>query len=112
MNLAMDRAQLLPLMWRRLQHWWITGVFELPEAAQAEVSGSSMLPVYGPSGSLSPELERAIALVRAVDAGGLPLSPLLVNRIGRAVGLEVSSAAPMDETVERIRQQLLVMAEV
>lgn len=50
-----------------------------------------------------------MALIRAIDAGGVPLNPMRVNDIGRKLGLEVPSSAPMDETIERIRQQLLAM---
>ena len=54
----------------------------------------------------SPEVTQARALIDAVDAGGVPLNPAKVNHIGRALGLEVSSKAPVDETIERIRQAL------
>lgn len=54
----------------------------------------------------SPEVRRARELVAAVDRGGLPLNPLIVNQVARALGLEVSSRAPIDHTVERIRQAL------
>jgi hypothetical protein len=54
---------------------------------------------------LTPE-QRARDLVRAVDAGGLPLNPARVNDIARQLGLEVSSRAPMEKTIERIRQAL------
>lgn len=50
--------------------------------------------------------QQALALVRAVDAGGLPLHPARVNQIARQLGLEVSSAAPVDQTVARIRAAL------
>ncbi len=53
------------------------------------------------------ELRRARDLIRAVDAGGLPLNPAIVNQIGRGLGLEVSSKAPIDQTIERIRQALI-----
>ncbi len=53
--------------------------------------------------SVAPELEQARALVRAIDAGGMPLNPARVNQIGRALGLEVSPKAPVEETIERIR---------
>jgi len=53
----------------------------------------------------SPE-QRAKDLITAVDAGGLPLHPARVNDIARQLGLEVSSRAPMPETIERIRQAL------
>lgn len=52
------------------------------------------------------EVRRAHALVAAVDAGGLPLNPALVNRVARGLGLEVSRHASMDQTVERIRAAL------
>ena len=54
-----------------------------------------------------PELQRARELLAAIDAGGIPLNPAIVNRIARGLGLEVSPAAPMDETVERIRQAVV-----
>jgi hypothetical protein len=59
----------------------------------------------------SPEMERGVALIRAIDAGGVPLNPMRVNDIGRKLGLEVLGSAPMDETIERIRQQLLAMSQ-
>ncbi len=49
---------------------------------------------------------RAQALIAAVDAGGLPLHPARVNDIARRLGLEVSTRAPVEETIERIRQAL------
>jgi len=58
----------------------------------------------------SPEMERGVALIRAIDAGGVPLNPMRVNDIGRKLGLEVLGSAPMDETIERIRQRLLADA--
>lgn len=54
----------------------------------------------------SPEVTQARALIDAVDAGGVPLNPAKVNQIGRALGLDVSSKAPVEETIERIRQAL------
>ena len=53
-----------------------------------------------------PEVQQARALIAAIDAGGLPLNPAKVNHIGRALGLDVSSKAPVEETIERIRQAL------
>ena len=50
--------------------------------------------------------QRARDLVRAIDAGGLPLNPAVVNHIARELGLEVSVHAPMAQTVERIRKAL------
>lgn len=54
-----------------------------------------------------PEVTQARALVAAIDAGGLPLNPARVNAVARALGLEVSSRAPVVQTVERIRAALL-----
>lgn len=53
----------------------------------------------------SPE-QRAKDLIAAIDAGGLPLNPARVNDIARQLGLEVSTKAPMPQTIERIRQAL------
>ncbi len=54
----------------------------------------------------SPERQRALALVAAIDAGGLPLNPARVNDIARQLGLEVSRHAPVEHTVARIRAAL------
>lgn len=71
-----------PGIWDRLRSW---------------LDGSSHWPV---------ELRQAHELIKAVDAGGLPLNPAKVNQIGRALGLEVSTKAPVEETIERIREAL------
>ena len=52
---------------------------------------------------LSPELQRGKELLAAIDAGGIPLNPAIVNQIARNLGLEVSRDAPMEETIPRIR---------
>lgn len=52
------------------------------------------------------ERQRALDLVAAVDAGGLPLNPARVNAIARSLGLEVSTRAPVEDTIARIRQAL------
>ena len=54
----------------------------------------------------STERQQAQALVDAVDAGGLPLHPARVNQIARQLGLEVSSRAPVEQTIARIRAAL------
>ena len=69
----------------------------LPQPAQA---------TPGPQPAPTPE-QRAKNLIAAIDAGGLPLNPARVNDIARQLGLEVSSSAPMEHTIERIRQLLL-----
>jgi hypothetical protein len=51
-------------------------------------------------------LQRAKDLIAAIDQGGIPLNPMIVNRIGRDLGLEVLPSAPMAETIERIRVHL------
>lgn len=52
------------------------------------------------------EVRNARALIAAIDRGGVPLNPAKVNVIARQLGLEVSSRAPMDETILRIREAL------
>ena len=50
--------------------------------------------------------QRAVDLIAAVDAGGLPLNPARVNDIARQLGLEVSAKAPVEDTIGRIRAAL------
>ena len=57
----------------------------------------------GARAKLAPELQRGIELLKAIDAGGIPLNPAIVNRIARNLGLEVSASAPVEETIARIR---------
>jgi hypothetical protein len=49
---------------------------------------------------------RARQLIEAIDRGGIPLNAAKVNAIARALGLEVSPRARLEETVQRIRQAL------
>ena len=56
----------------------------------------------------SPELQRAQALIAAVDAGGIPLHPAKVNQIARELGLAVSREEPVEATIARIRVRLTV----
>lgn len=60
----------------------------------------------GPSRPAPPltDVQQARALLAAVDAGGIPLHPGKVNAIARAMGLDVSNKAPVDETIARIRE--------
>ena len=53
---------------------------------------------------------RALDLIKAVDAGGLPLNPARVNAIARSLGLDVSTRAPVQETIQRIRTALFRMS--
>jgi hypothetical protein len=50
--------------------------------------------------------QRALDLIAAIDAGGLPLNPARVNDIARSLGLEVSSRARVEQTIARIRAAL------
>jgi hypothetical protein len=50
--------------------------------------------------------QRAKDLIDAIDAGGLPLNPFIVNDIGRQLGLDVATDAPMMDTIARIRKTL------
>jgi hypothetical protein len=50
--------------------------------------------------------QRAQDLIAAIDAGGLPLNPFIVNDIGRQLGLEVATDAPMKDTITSIRKSL------
>jgi hypothetical protein len=52
------------------------------------------------------EIAQARALIRAIDAGGVPLNPVRVNAIARALGLEVSGKARVEDTIARIRAAL------
>jgi hypothetical protein len=45
-------------------------------------------------------------LIKAIDAGGIPLNASIVNNIARQLGLEVSIHAPMEATIMRIREML------
>ena len=50
--------------------------------------------------------QHAINLIAAVDAGGIPLNAARVNAIARALGLEVSRHARVEDTIKRIRAVL------
>jgi hypothetical protein len=55
---------------------------------------------------LSPAQGQAVALIRAIDAGGLPLHPGRVNQIAGNLGMAVSKTEPVGDTVTRIRAHL------
>ena len=61
---------------------------------------------FGLAPDLPPEIRQARDLIAAVDRGGIPLNPARVNAIARNLGLEVSSRAPVEETLARIRAAL------
>jgi hypothetical protein len=50
--------------------------------------------------------QRAADLLKAIDAGGLPLHAGIVNDIARKLGLDVALDAPMDVTIARIRGRI------
>jgi hypothetical protein len=74
-----------------------------PRTAPAAAPGN---PPPGPASPQGTERAQAQALIAAIDAGGLPLNPARVNQIARALGLEVSAHARMEDTVARIRAAL------
>lgn len=53
-----------------------------------------------------PVEQRARDLITAIDAGGLPLNPFIVNDIARQMGLDVALSEPMMVTITRIRKAL------
>lgn len=62
---------------------------------------------FGPDKDPLPEWQRAAELIAAIDAGGMPLNPARVNDIARKIGLEVSTRAPLEDTIGRIRAALV-----
>jgi hypothetical protein len=67
---------------------------------------NKLMALLAPARLSSEPEDQARALIKAVDAGGLPLNPARVNDIARRLGLEVSTRAPMNETIARIRRAL------
>lgn len=59
-----------------------------------------------PRKALPPEWQRATDLIEALNNGGVPLNPARVNDIARKLGLEVSTKAPLEQTISRIRAAL------
>jgi hypothetical protein len=60
----------------------------------------------GPKSFALADRQRAVDLIAAIDAGGIPLNPARVNAIGRTLGLEVSRHARVEDTIARIRAVL------
>ena len=50
--------------------------------------------LFAARNALTPELAHAKELLAAIDASGVPLNPVTVNRMARELGLEVSRLAP------------------
>ncbi len=65
-----------------------------------------LLPAREVGSTEPPEHQRALDLIAAIDAGGIPLNPARVNDIARCMGLEVSRSAPIEATIERLRAVL------
>ncbi|MFA6015402.1 MAG: hypothetical protein WC742_10070 [Gallionellaceae bacterium] len=59
-----------------------------------------------PQDNLPVEIQRARQLIKAIDAGGIPLDPSRIVRIAQDLGLEVPRNARMEVTIERIRRAL------
>ena len=64
-----------------------------------------------PQSRLPLEWQRAHDVVKAVDAGGMPLNPARINQIARDLGLDVDTRAPVEVTVERLRRLLQERAQ-
>lgn len=52
------------------------------------------------------EIDQAKRLIAAIDRGGIPLNTARVNAIARDLGLDVSRKAPVEQTIQRIRDAL------
>ncbi len=50
------------------------------------------------------DIEQARRLIAAIDRGGIPLNPAKVNAVARNLGLEVSRTAPVEATIQRLRE--------
>lgn len=73
---------------------WINAlIVNLPIATQDPSEGNQVI-------------DRARQLLDAIDRGGVPTDPIRVNNIARALGIEVPTTAPMEETIARIRLTL------
>lgn len=64
---------------------------------------SRLLPI---GNRLPKEYQAARKLIKAVDKGGIPLNPAKVNAIARYLGLDVSTKASVEKTIQRIREAL------
>jgi hypothetical protein len=67
---------------------------------------NKLMALLAPARPSSEPEDQARSLINAIDAGGLPLNAARVNDIARRLGLEVSTRAPMNETIARIRRAL------
>lgn len=60
--------------------------------------------------SVPPEIQTAIDLLTAIDAGGMPLNPAKLNKVAEDLGLEVSKKAKPEDTIKRIRNAVARVA--
>lgn len=67
---------------------------------------NKLMALLAPARPPSAPEDRAKALIKAIDAGGLPLNPVRVNDIARQLGLDVATTAPVEVTIARIRKAL------
>ena len=68
-------------------------------------------PEAAPVAEKPTEIKAAEDLIEAVDKGGIPLSPGKVNKIAEDLGLEVSTKAKPEDTVQRIRKAVKRVAK-
>lgn len=52
------------------------------------------------------DIGQAKRLIAAIDRGGVPLNPAKINAIARSLGLDVSTKAPVEKTIQRIREAI------
>ena len=76
-----------------------TGVHRLPTQPGSPADSQVLDPATS-------ALAQAGELLTAIDRGGIPLSPIIVNRIARNLGLEVATTDLMPDTIERIRHYI------
>ncbi|HEX6735310.1 MAG TPA: hypothetical protein VF096_10890 [Azonexus sp.] len=59
--------------------------------------------LFAPAPAPLSDIEQARRLIAAIDRGGIPLNPARVNAVARNLGLEVSTKAPVEDTIARLR---------
>ncbi len=74
-------------------------------AGAASLTLIALWSVRKPSARVQPDhLSKAKHLLDAIDRGGIPSNPMIVNEMARGFGLEVSVRAPVEQTIERLRE--------
>jgi hypothetical protein len=59
-----------------------------------------------PADNMPVEIRRAMQLISALDAGGVPLDSAIIFKIAENLGLELSKKARVENTIERIRAEI------